>query len=119
MNCPRCNVALEAHQAPRVLLYGCAGCGGLWLDGEASRRVVEAIDPNVVSAADDESRRARSLQVDVAKAAPCPVCTQPMKRMPIEQARVDVDACEAHGVWFDRDELQRVIRAVAPPAATA
>ena len=118
MNCPRCNLALQAHQAQRVLLQGCATCGGLWLDGEASRRVVEAIDPTVVSAADEESRRARSLQVDVTRVAPCPVCAQPLKRMPIVQALVDVDACEQHGVWFDRDELQRVIRAVAPAPAS-
>src|SRR4051812_18003244 len=117
MNCPRCNVELDSHQATRVLLHGCPTCGGVWLDGEASRRVVEAIDPTVVGAADEESRRARQLQVDVSRAAPCPVCAQPLRRMPIEQAQVDVDACEQHGVWFDRDELQRVIRAVAPPSA--
>jgi Zn-finger nucleic acid-binding protein len=117
MNCPRCNVPLEPHQASRVLLHGCAQCGGLWLDGEASRRVVEAIDPTVMTAADAESRRARALQVDVTRVAPCPVCAQPLKRMPIDQAHVDVDACEQHGVWFDRDELQRVISAVAPPPA--
>ena len=119
MNCPRCNLELDSHQATRVLLHGCPGCGGVWLDGEASRRVVEAIDPTVVGAADEESRRARQLQVDVARVAPCPVCAQPLRRMPIEQAQVDVDACAQHGVWFDRDELQRVIRAVAPPAPTA
>ena len=116
MNCPRCNVELDSHQATRVLLHGCPTCGGVWLDGEASRRVVEAIDPTVVSAADEESRRARQ-QVDVSRVAPCPVCAQPLQRMPIAQAQVDVDACAQHGVWFDRDELQRVIRAVAPPAS--
>ena len=36
--------------------------------------------------------------------------------MPIAAANVTVDVCGEHGVWFDRDELQRVVQAVAPQA---
>src|SRR5205823_2997019 len=104
---------LDTHQAARLVLHGCTTCGGIWLDADASQRVVESIDPTVVAAADEEARAAR-VQPNVEAVAPCPVCQRALERMPIEQARVMVDACPGHGVWFDRDELQLVVRAVAP-----
>ena len=123
MDCPRCRTPLDSHVASRLTLHGCPSCGGVWLDAEASHKVVEAIDPDVIAAADAEGQAAR-VRANVDAAAPCPVCQRALDRMPIEQARVVVDACREHGVWFDRDELQTVMRAVAPaptqqPAAPA
>ena len=117
MTCPRCQAPLDTHEASRLVLHGCPSCGGIWLDGAASQRVVESIDPGVIEAADAESHGARA-RADVERPAACPICARPLDRMRIEQAAVDVDACREHGVWFDRDELQRVIRAVAPRRTT-
>ncbi len=117
MNCPRCNTPLELHQAARLALHGCHGCGGLFLDGEASKRVVSAVDPDALATADQAAREARA-RVDESGPAACPACARPMQRVEVAEARVLLDACAEHGVWFDRDELQRVMRALAPQRTT-
>jgi len=113
MDCPRCRVPLSPHSAPRLVLFGCLRCGGLWLDGDTSRRVVEALDPNAMSAAHEASSRA-SVRVDDTQTIACPSCARTLERMRIEAANVQVDCCRDHGVWFDRDELPRVVDAVVP-----
>jgi Zn-finger nucleic acid-binding protein len=40
----------------------------------------------------------------------CPVCGMTMAR--IDFAHVAVDVCKADGVWFDRDELRRIVEGV-------
>jgi Zn-finger nucleic acid-binding protein len=97
-------------------MHCCFQCGGLFLDGATSKRVVDALDPLAVAASDHASRHARA-NVATEAIAPCPVCSKPLDRMPIEAAGVTVDVCREHGVWFDRDELHRVVRAVAPSQA--
>lgn len=114
MNCPRCRGPLVPHQASRLVLNGCHQCGGVFLDGGASRRVVEALDPNVIATASGVSQSATA-QVATDGAIGCPVCNTALDRLPIPAAGVTVDACREHGIWFDRDELQRVVQAVAPP----
>ncbi len=116
MNCPRCQRPLSTHQAPRFTMFACTGCGGMWLDGAASRTVVAAVDPVAMQAADSVARAAEQA-VDVNAQAACPQCRNAMERMPIPAANVVVDTCREHGVWFDRNELQQVVRAVASPGA--
>jgi len=42
--------------------------------------------------------------------APCPECTQLMNRINFARCSgVIVDICKRHGIWFDRDELSRII----------
>lgn len=118
MNCPRCGVPLTAQQADRFLMHCCFQCGGLFLDGATSKRVVDALDPKAIEASDHASRHARA-NVATDAIAPCPVCTKALDRMPIPAAQVSVDVCREHGVWFDRDELHRVVRAVAPSSQAA
>jgi len=116
MNCPRCAVPLTAQQADRFLMHCCFQCGGLFLDGATSKRVVDALDPMAIKASDHAAQNARA-NVATDAIAPCPMCAKPLDRMPIQAANVTVDICREHGVWFDRDELHRVVRAVAPSEA--
>jgi Zn-finger nucleic acid-binding protein len=113
MNCPRCQTPLTVQQAGNLAMNCCYQCGGLFLDGAASKRVVDAVDPAAVAASQQVSSHARSA-VATDGVAPCPLCAKPTDRMPIPAANVTVDVCREHGVWFDRDELQRVVQAVAP-----
>ncbi len=115
MDCPRCRQPLVVQQAPRLVMNCCFSCGGLFLDGAASQRVVDALDPNAMHAASELSRQARAPVVATDATIPCPQCARALERMPIPAAGVTVDVCREHGVWFDRDELQRVVSAVAPP----
>lgn len=37
----------------------------------------------------------------------CPVCEQRMSSVTLE--RIPLDRCDKHGIWFDPEELQRVL----------
>lgn len=57
--------------------------------------------------------------VDTALAAHCPECHTPLHRFQVTRARVELDACGAHGTWFDRGELGKVLRELAVERAYA
>ena len=116
MDCPRCRTPLTVQNEGRLVMNCCYQCGGLFLDGPSSKRVVDAVDTNAVAAANQVSQRAHAA-VATDAVVPCPACTKALDRMPIPAAGVTVDVCREHGVWFDRDELQRVVQAVAPQQA--
>lgn len=35
----------------------------------------------------------------------CPVCKEQTRRVSVPGTRHDVDVCDAHGTWFDCDEM--------------
>lgn len=45
---------------------------------------------------------------------PCPTCREAMGTWTLHA--IAIDRCPNHGLWFDRDELQIVLRAVGDPA---
>jgi len=87
----------------------CPRCGGAWLDVEA-----------FAALAADENRRDALLATlrshaaaDTPVSAPtkvCPRCGGALVRFDYAGASgIQLDACRTHGVWFDRDELRRVL----------
>jgi Zn-finger nucleic acid-binding protein len=134
-HCPGCGAALAAREAPRpdgagcpacakplagskvgdLEIQACLACGGLWLD----RAVFEQLGAS-------RERQGAVLGVLPAPAAPpmpalepvkyrpCPVCRQFMNRMNYaKRSGVVLDVCKTHGLWFDRDELRRVLAFIA------
>jgi Zn-finger nucleic acid-binding protein len=110
--CPRCGTGLSSVQSRSATLLGCSGCGGIWLDNHAARRVVDALCSDTVDRADAISRFAQRA-TDRAAALSCPSCAKPLARWTVPEANVDVDWCEHHGTWFDKDELATVSRTYA------
>lgn len=89
----------------------CDHCHGLWLDVVSFESIC----------ADREQQAAVLGSASVApvkdapasapvKYVPCPKCSQLMNRINFARCSgVIVDACKGHGIWFDRDELSRII----------
>jgi hypothetical protein len=48
---------------------------------------------------------------------PCVVCQQPMKKV-LVAANVEVDCCDDHGIWLDRNELQTIMLHAQEQAAS-
>ncbi|MEO6420105.1 MAG: zf-TFIIB domain-containing protein [Polyangiaceae bacterium] len=116
--CPHCGCTLSAGQAASTTVHGCASCGGVWLDGAASQKLVGAIDPAVISLAEAASRMA-TMPFPPHEARPrCPVCRGDLQGVRVEAAAVALDTCNLHGTWFDRGELQAVARAFAATRKT-
>jgi Zn-finger nucleic acid-binding protein len=105
--CPRCATVLFAAETHGVTLNGCGRCGGVWLDNDACQAAVRAYDADVVAlerrAASHATARPRT-----GDAIACPLCKSPLQRT--QAAGVVLDVCAAHGTWFDKSELEVVMR---------
>jgi Zn-finger nucleic acid-binding protein len=111
-NCPRCGTAMISARSHSAQMFGCAGCGGIWLDNACSRRVIESLCGDTLNKASSLAQFAQR-SADRAARIACPSCTAPLERWTVAEANVEIDFCAAHGTWFDRDELATVARAHA------
>jgi Zn-finger nucleic acid-binding protein len=89
----------------------CLACGGLWLEREgferlgASRERQGAILGVLPGAAPKTG-----LALEAVQYRPCPACHQRMNRVNYaRRSGVVLDVCKEHGLWFDKDELRRVL----------
>jgi Zn-finger nucleic acid-binding protein len=116
--CPRClDAALGAHLVGETLVDECPRCSGLWIDRESFERLIKDREAMAVV---DGLDAPRVVDLDAFQAAPpslgpvvyipCPDCGELMNRKNFAQrSGVILDVCRPHGVWFDADELGKVI----------
>lgn len=113
--CPACGKPLATSQVSGLETRACLACGGLWLD----RAVFEALGASrerqgSVLGALPASSAPPVVAVAQVQYRPCPTCGQRMNRVNYaRQSGVVLDVCKAHGLWFDRDELRRVLAFIA------
>lgn len=114
LHCPSCRGSVLFTRAlGGALLSGCAVCAGVWTDAVSFKRLCE-----------DRETQAAYLGPGSAQVAPapsdpsqtgifyrpCPVCGELMNRFNFASCSgVILDACKPHGVWFDPDELRRIV----------
>jgi Zn-finger nucleic acid-binding protein len=109
--CPQCASGMLHGQVGGTTLHECGRCFGLWLDKVSFDAVCR-----------DQERQASMLAARPADVgAPveppgsiryrrCLICSQLMNRVNYAHCSgVIVDVCARHGVWFDRNELQRIV----------
>lgn len=110
-DCPECRVALAASEVGGIQLEQCHRCGGLWLDLKLFERIAADRESRgeVLGALPGEAPKGAVFETAV-RYRPCPACGKYMNRT--NYARISgvvLDACKEHGLWFDRDELRRVL----------
>ena len=104
--CPRCDAPLRSIERAGIVLGRCATCVGVWIDNTASRALSQGVlSPEVVAISREPAPVTGA--VDVAPAIRCPRCGAVLTRSFVPAAGIAVDACPAHGTWFDRGELER------------
>jgi Zn-finger nucleic acid-binding protein len=94
----------------------CPACRGFWLDaGELEQLLTRTgahADEAFLTALDMGDRAATPTTLL------CPRCDQPMTEM--RYADLMLDRCaQGHGLWFDRDELPRLLGRLPPDAGAA
>ncbi len=111
-NCPRCRKRLRSATVGELALHECEQCAGVWLARDQFADIVQSRREEL------ESLRAGLLDTPVKKFfvetkveyVHCPVCTQLMNRKNFaDRSGVILDICRIHGVWFDADELRRIV----------
>jgi Zn-finger nucleic acid-binding protein len=88
-------------------------CGGLWLDFAATGKVLSSMHGGALELADQAARAAQAAVDTSATGLACPVCFQHLSRMHAGGTTVEVDRCDEHGTWFDRNELREAAEQVA------
>jgi Zn-finger nucleic acid-binding protein len=102
--CPVCRTKLSLAAVGSVAFEECQRCGGVWLEHGSLDRMREEVEGTL-------SAPPRRPNEDVIRYVPCASCEEIMNRTLIPKAGVVIDICVRHGVWFDRDELLRVLAA--------
>src|SRR5262245_62297563 len=104
--CPRCQSALDARGARWV----CGACNGMLVsDDEVSKLIADMLG-TAVSVLGWHSRIAEPQKLVLAErpaegeALTCPRCTAALQ--PRTLYSIKVDHCDAHGIWFDAQELE-------------
>jgi Zn-finger nucleic acid-binding protein len=115
--CPACNATLREFRQRLC----CDSCNGIMLamaDLASAIEQLTRLEP-VIEFLDDPMRGAAGARM-------CPHCHAPMKtcRLDVQlqehrpKLKPELDRCDAHGVWFDNEELAKVLevlrRAVSP-----
>jgi Zn-finger nucleic acid-binding protein len=114
LHCTRCATALMQVTSNGIVLSGCRGCGGLWLDNAAVERLMKVRDEDLERQAARMVGIFAGLPADVRHAAiACPLCASPLRRVEVPDTIHSVDVCDAHGTWFDHGELPMFISVFA------
>lgn len=109
-DCPRCKRKLESIRVEATAIRECLSCGGLWTGAETFESICadkeqQSAVLNFISTQTFESRPAAAVSY-----VPCPDCKQLMNRSNFARSSgVIIDLCKQHGVWFDADELPKII----------
>ncbi len=94
-NCPKCKTATSSSK--------CGQCGGVWLSESALRQRLEGVQVDNTRVPDPDS-----FQKTNEKKYECPQCQDPLDV--VRFGDIVLERCpNAHGMWFDADELQAVL----------
>ncbi len=110
--CPKCHDPLFVGFDHDVEVDICQKCKGLWVDVIREKDLLE-MKPEVFTI--DELKRLRKLYQPLPRSekssgyVPCPVCRILMwRRNWGSYSGVIVDRCEAHGTWYDDQEVEKL-----------
>ncbi|MBX3230698.1 MAG: hypothetical protein KIT84_00665 [Labilithrix sp.] len=107
--CPRCMDPLGAAGVAGVRF--CERCGGVFADVPTSKRIFDSLDRQLLAIGFDAAQ-GKEKPRDDGHAITCPECQLQMVKNRIDGASCVVDACPAHGTWFDTNEMVDVMRAL-------
>ncbi len=108
-DCPRCRIKLDLLQIDEINLGECKKCQGLWADVETFENLCASRESQaaVLAFAVDKHAENKNLKVNY---VPCPDCRHLMNRNNFASSSgVIIDLCKQHGVWFDAEELPKIV----------
>ena len=114
LKCPNCRVVMKQIMLKQTPLQECQKCFGVWVDATSFERICADRErqADVLGATPAEQQQILRPHIvpGPVKYRPCPRCGQLMNRFNFgHTSGVIIDKCAGHGVWFDHDELRRII----------
>lgn len=108
-DCPRCKVKLNLLKINEITLCEGQKCGGFWSNAETFEEICAEREnqANVLGFIREKDFPTQSIPINY---VPCPDCRQLMNRNNFARSSgVILDICKHHGVWFDAEELPKII----------
>lgn len=108
MDCPACKKAMITLELADVEIDHCISCGGIWLDSGELELLLDAPEK-----AKQLLNSFREDAVEAEQSRKCPICHKRMAKILVGQSNppLRIDECRRnHGVWFDRGELEDILR---------
>jgi Zn-finger nucleic acid-binding protein len=108
-DCPRCKIKLNLLKIEEISLLECMKCGGFWSDAETFENICaeKESQANVLFFVENKQFNKQTMAINY---VPCPDCQQLMNRNNFAKSSgVILDICKQHGVWFDAEELPKII----------
>jgi Zn-finger nucleic acid-binding protein len=114
-NCPRCKQEFHSVSIGASTVLECSKCSGLWLDTATFEKICNDREQQAaVLGAASLAQGGSAVTLAKVNYVPCPVCSQLMNRANFARCSgVIIDLCKPHGIWFDRDELSRIIQFIS------
>lgn len=110
--CPRCRVGMQSVLIGKTNLLECPSCEGIWANTESLQKICADREQQaaVLGTASALPEGTNNIEQHI-RYIPCPVCSKLMNRVMFARCSgVVVDVCKAHGTWFDKDELHRIVK---------
>ncbi|HEX6124142.1 MAG TPA: zf-TFIIB domain-containing protein [Pyrinomonadaceae bacterium] len=109
-DCPRCKLKLESLVIDTIPVRECTKCGGFWSNVETFEQICADKEKQSSVLSFISSHPAEQQSQPPINYVPCPDCKQLMNRSNFARSSgVIIDLCKQHGVWFDADELPKII----------
>jgi Zn-finger nucleic acid-binding protein len=102
MNCPKCNVELRPQNDRGVEVEACPKCEGMWL-------TPAELDQLENQAFNNEDNKGSLFLVSRETNLKCPVCSASLRRFNYRFFDLELDFCQDHGFWLDKDADKRII----------
>ena len=114
-NCPRCRQEFHTVTIGSSTVLECGKCSGLWLETPTFEKICnDREQQSAVLGAASLAQGGSPVTLEKVNYVPCPVCSQLMNRANFARCSgVIIDLCKKHGIWFDRDELSRIIQFIS------
>jgi len=109
--CPECRIPLTSSTVGPLQMEQCHRCGGVWLSLDLFEQLAAGREARgeVLGALPGAAAKVEVCE-KVVRYRPCPQCGNLMNRTNYGRiSGVILDACKRHGLWFDSDELRRVL----------
>jgi Zn-finger nucleic acid-binding protein len=108
--CPRCKQKLVGVEVGELSLQECERCGGMWTAADSFENLCADNERQAAVLTFISQRTPVSDSTAKISYVPCPQCNQLMNRSNFARSSgVIIDLCKGHGVWFDADELPKII----------
>jgi Zn-finger nucleic acid-binding protein len=114
--CPDHRIALKAIKYEGEFVDQCALCGGLWCSLNSIeiilKKRIQKFDKETIQIAKDYNFPSLELEMKKVKveARKCLECDEDMKKHDFSKSiNISIDRClKGHGVWLDKDEIDRI-----------